>query len=87
MPWDLARPASADYGVTHRKARAQWAATHDPADQCIRCGMPLGPMGPGLHLDHSDDRTHYTGFAHAACNVRAGARAGRARQNVTRLTW
>jgi hypothetical protein len=44
-------------------------------------------MGRWLHYDHLDDRSDYAGFAHGQCNVVAGAQAGRARQNVTQLTW
>jgi hypothetical protein len=87
MPWSNARPRSASYGTAHVKARREAAARHHPEDPCTRCGHPLGPMGRWLHYDHSADRTHYLGFAHARCNVRAGARAGRARQNVTNLRW
>lgn len=85
MPWSRSRPRSSSYDYAHVKARKAWAARHDPADPCTRCGHPLGAMGPGLHLDHSPDRTYYLGFAHARCNVRAGAKAGRARQNVIRM--
>ena len=52
-------------------------------------------MGPWLHYDHRDDRSGYAGFAHGApcptcgvrCNVVAGARKGRAAQEVTRVSW
>lgn len=87
MPWDHSRPRTNRYGPAHTKARADAARHHHPDDPCTRCGHPLGPMGPGLHYDHTDDGQAYAGFAHATCNVRAGARAGRARQQVTQLEW
>jgi hypothetical protein len=87
VPWDPSRARSADYGSAHIKARAAAAEHHDPDDPCTRCGQPLGPMGPWLHYDHRDDRSGYNGFAHASCNVRAGARKGRAAQDVSRITW
>lgn len=37
--------------------------------------------GQPLHLDHTDDRTGYLGFAHAACNRKAGARKGARKAN------
>jgi hypothetical protein len=87
MPWSSSRPRSDDYGWAHAQARADAARDHRPDHPCTRCGKPLGPMGPGLHYDHRDDRSGYAGFAHARCNVRAGARKGRASQGVTRLRW
>lgn len=87
MPWDRNRPRSASYGSEHAKARKAAAERHDPSDPCTRCGHPLGPMGQWLHYDHSPDRQSYLGFAHARCNVRAGARTGRARQEVSSLRW
>jgi len=95
MPWDPRSPRSAEYGTDHAKARASAALVHDPADPCTRCGHELGPMGPWLHYDHRDDRSGYAGFAHGApcptcgvrCNVVAGARKGRAAQEVTRVSW
>ena len=86
-PWDRSRPRSAEYGPAHTRARAAAALAHKPTDPCSRCGHPLGPMSPRLHLDHTDDRRGYLGFAHSQCNVQAGARAGRARQNVAQLDW
>ncbi len=95
MPWTKNRPRSPSYGWAHAKARAEAAKRHHPDDPCTRCRHPLGPMGPGLHLDHAFDRRSYLGFAHGApcpwcgkrCNQQAGAREGRRRQDVTRLTW
>lgn len=93
MAWSTSRPRSAAYGSEHAKARKAAAARHDPSDPCTRCGHPLGPMGRWLHYDHNASRTGYLGFAHGApcswcrkrCNQVAGAKAGRARQNVIRM--
>ena len=96
MPWSRSRPRSNEYGWNWSKTRAEWAKRHDPDDLCTRCPHPLGPMGPWLHLDHDDhDRSIIRGFAHGEpcpwcgvrCNVVAGAREGRRRQEVTRLRW
>ena len=84
---------AAGYGSSHIKARKAAAAIHRPTDPCSRCGHPLGPMGPWLHLDHTTDRTGYLGFAHGSrpcptcrtrCNITAGAREGNRRQRATR---
>jgi len=96
MAW-ARRPRSADYGGTWPTIRKRWAARHEPWHPCVRCGHPLGPMGPGLHLDHDDrDRSVIHGFAHGApcptcrvrCNLvagaRKGARIGNARQRAKR---
>ena len=72
------------YDWQHKKARKAAAAKHDPSDPCTRCGLPLGPMGPWLHYDHTDDGLAYAGFAHAACNYIAGARLGNLRQRQAR---
>ena len=64
------------YGSQHQKARKAAAARHHPSDPCTRCHQPLGPMSPDLHLDHTDDRRGYLGFACADCNRKAGARKG-----------
>ena len=57
---------------------------------CVRCGEIMLPGQP-LHLDHDDDDLgRYLGYAHAGCNVRAGAakggreRARRARERKLR---
>lgn len=85
MPWSRSRPPPSERGTghEHRKARAAAALHHDPSHLCCRCGRALGPMGPWLHYDHNRDRTGYLGFAHARCNVSAGAVEGRRRQTVT----
>lgn len=70
-----ASSTSRGYGWAHQTARREAAARHSPDDPCARCGEPLGPMGPTLHYDHSDDRADgYLGFSHARCNLIAGAR-------------
>lgn len=83
------RPRSARYDHRHALARKAAAARHKPTDPCVRCGRPLGPMGPGLHYDHTDDGTSYLGFAHGSCNRRAGSRKGsriaHAKQRAARL--
>jgi hypothetical protein len=93
VTWSRVKPRQQVHGSAHAKARKQWAAQHDPSHLCVRCGHALGPMGPGLHLDHHDyDKTVYRGFSHGrpcptcrvACNVVAGAALGRARQKARR---
>ena len=87
MPWSSTRPRSSDYGSAHTKARKVWAAAHDPSHLCTRCRHPLGPMGKWLHLDHTPSRDGYAGFAHARCNVRAGALTANARSKARRGGW
>jgi hypothetical protein len=62
------------YGAEHQRLRAKLlpSAYGQP---CTRCGKPMLP-GQALHFDHTEDRTGYLGFAHAACNRKAGARKG-----------
>jgi hypothetical protein len=40
---------------------------------CARCGRLIEPGG-AFDLDHSDDRTHYIGVSHPACNRGAASR-------------
>lgn len=86
MTWSRVKQRSDLYGTAHRKERDRRAALHDPTDPCVRCGRPLGPMGPWLHLDHDDvDKQMYLGFSHGrACNLRAAGSLGRARQKAQR---
>ena len=87
MSWSKKNPTV--YASDWQATRAMWAARHHPDHECTRCALPLGPMGPWLHLDHDDhDRSVVNGFAHALCNVTAGARKGRAaRYHVATLQW
>ncbi len=47
--WQYQKPPNL-HTAAHQKARKTWAARHRPTDPCARCGQPLGPMGPWLHL-------------------------------------
>lgn len=86
MTWSRVKPRSQVHGSSHAKARKAWAEQHDPADLCVRCRRPLGPMGPWLHLDHHDvDKTQYLGFSHRACNLTAAGELGRARQRMSQV--
>jgi hypothetical protein len=92
MTWSRVKQRSQVHDAAHDKARAAAAAMHHPSDPCVRCGRPLGPMGPALHYDHHDtDKTRYLGFSHRACNLRAAGQLGRARQKAARqasqATW
>lgn len=72
------------YGTAHQKARAHALRTATPTQPCTRCARPLGTLDPALlHLDHSPDRTHYLGLAHAHCNTSAGAKARHRRHPPT----
>lgn len=86
MTWRRLKPRAAVHGAAHARARRELAAQHQPEHPCVRCGYPLGPMGPHLHLDHHDhDKTVYLGFSHAACNLRAASDRGRQQQRLARL--
>jgi hypothetical protein len=74
------------YGNDHAKARKAALAAYQPTDPCCLCGRSLGTNTRGIHLDHHP-HGGYRGLAHARCNVKDGARRGRARQDSTRLRW
>ena len=63
------------YGKEHQAARAAAKARHKPSDPCSYCGRPLGPWGPNLHLDHTEDRQGYYGMSHKRCNLRRAQEA------------
>jgi hypothetical protein len=78
------RPSSKQrgYGTAHLRERAKWKLVVDSGRaSCCLCGDPIEP-GSKWHLDHTPDRSGYRGPAHAACNMRDGARRGRARQDA-----
>jgi hypothetical protein len=87
MPWsDSRRGASPIYRTPeHRKARAKLLAAFQPGDPCCLCGRPMYPPTRNLHADHDPAGNGYRGLSHGLCNVRDGARRGRARQNVIRM--
>ena len=67
----VTRPGSTQrgYGARHKALRKQ-LLPHAVGRACSRCGKPM-EAGQALHLDHTDDRRGYKGFAHAECNDRA----------------
>ena len=70
------------YGAAHRRERARVKALVDQGNvQCCLCGSLINPT-ESWHLDHTPDRAGYRGAAHADCNLRDGARRGRARQSA-----
>lgn len=75
MSFTPGKGRSTKYAAKHQAERRARAARHHPEHPCVRCGKPLGPMNRNLHLDHAEDGT-YLGFAHAACNRKAGASKG-----------
>jgi hypothetical protein len=70
------KTAARGYGAAHQARRAK-TLTAAYGEACGRCGKPM-LEGQALDLDHTDDRTGYMGFAHAACNRQAGGRNGAA---------
>lgn len=74
------------YGWRHQKLRKLLLPTAY-GKPCTRCGLPL-VKGQALDLDHTDDRSGYSGFAHRSCNRRAGARKGNAKRSLnTSRDW
>jgi hypothetical protein len=71
------------YGRPHRRLRARLlpSAYGTP---CVLCGEVMSEGEP-LHLDHTEDRLGYRGFAHASCNILDGARRGGQRERARRL--
>lgn len=83
MPWDRRAGTAPIYRTTtHKKARAALLAAFQPGDPCCLCGKPMYPPTRLLHADHWPNSDQYRGLAHARCNVRDGARRGRARQDA-----
>lgn len=63
-----------DYGARHQRIRK--ALLHTAVGStCTRCGQPITSTRDA-HLDHTDDRLGYAGWAHAKCNLSAGAAKG-----------
>jgi len=61
------------YGASHVRERKRWAVIVSRGQAiCSRCHRTILP-GTAWDLDHTDDRTGYSGPAHRYCNRRAGA--------------
>lgn len=92
MTFASGKGRGAKYGAAHIAERKRRAAAHHPSHPCTRCRKPLGPMSSRLHLDHCECTggcgrcagTGYLGFAHAGCNVSAGASKGARTVNAQR---
>jgi hypothetical protein len=71
------------YDAEHRRLRRELlpSAYGTP---CALCGEVM-QQGDALHLDHTEDRSGYRGFAHARCNVLDGARRGGAATRARKL--
>lgn len=73
------RAGDRGYGAEHRRIRAALLPTM-PGQPCTRCGITLR-QGDDVHLDHTEDRTGYLGWACARCNTSAGGvKGGRSRR-------
>lgn len=95
MPWTT-RPRGTTVNPKyrtkeHRDARAAMKAQleRDGSAQCAQpiCLMRTRLILPGMHwcAGHDETGTRYIGLVHRLCNVRDGAKRGRARQNVIRM--
>lgn len=74
--WSRAKPSSMSrgYGTAHQQERRKWKPIVEAGEAtCCLCHYPIDPGTP-WHLDHTPDRSAYRGVAHAACNVRDGAK-------------
>jgi hypothetical protein len=100
MAWSSSRRGTAPkYRTTeHRTLRAHYARILEAggslactAEVCVFNRDPIvNPNGRdprGLHLGHADNGIDYAGPQHNACNVKDGARRGRAKQSVSPRRW
>lgn len=85
--------ASADergYGAEHRALRRHYVRLIVAGEVvlCHFCEREIvetnGNLPDGLHLDHTPDGSEYRGPSHRSCNIRDGARRGRAKQGTPR---
>jgi hypothetical protein len=98
VPWSKSRPRGKSVdpkyqSKEHRDARAAMKAQieRDGYGYCAQpvCVMPsrLITLTMRWCAGHNDAGTAYIGPVHQRCNVRDGAKRGRARQNATTLKW
>jgi hypothetical protein len=87
MPGFIGAARSPLHGNAHAKARKRAFAQLPEWSACVRCGHPMWKWArdvhnkSALHFDHDDTNQTYLGFAHRACNLKAGARKGAQRAN------
>lgn len=99
MGWDSSRgPTKAKYRSREHKAYRAELVRQLERDGYLICTAkvcvlpsreitnPNGLHRDGLQVGHADDGVTYDGPQHAACNVKDGARRGRARQ-ITPTRW
>lgn len=98
MPWDRSTGTDPKYRTReHKAARLNLVRQlkHDgyllcTAVDCVfptrEITQPNGRERAGLHLGHEDNGIDLRGPEHNACNVKDGARRGRAKQNAMPLT-
>lgn len=99
MPWDRSHPVAPAYRTAAHRAYRAALVRQLKRDGYLTCTAkvclfdtrditnPNGRDRDGLHAGHNDAGTDYDGPQHNLCNVRDGAVRGRARQDVTDLTW
>jgi hypothetical protein len=101
MPWSTTPGTAPVYRTKrHRDARATLVRNFRPGDPCCLCSLPMWPPTRDLHADHCPTClgagcdacagnlvSGYRGLSHGSCNVRDGARRGRARQGLTPPVW
>ena len=89
MPW-IKRSGSAPKYRTpkHRQERERWVRVLE-RDGTVQCAQPVCVMptraihnGQTWHLGHADNGVDYIGPVHPLCNVKDGARRGRAKQDA-----
>jgi hypothetical protein len=89
----VSRPTTTErgYGVEHQAERERWRPVVEAGEAvCSRCHSGIAP-DVEWDLDHHDDRSGWSGPAHATCNRAAGARKGNAQRalgaGVTIRRW
>jgi len=101
LAWDRSTGTAAKYRSPEHIAYRKRLVTQLQRDGYLTCTAkvcvmpsrtitnPNGRARDGLHAGHEDDGVTYAGPQHNACNVRDGAKRGRARQdtNTSQLHW